>query len=76
MTKDNGGDKCVELSYYTPRKYDLKRLYPWLTNVTRPGISNNKKQAVEAAINRPEFSQRSVYPLDKASNCQLNSGKL
>lgn len=68
MAKDNGCSKYVGQSYYTTRKYDPKRAYPWLTSVTRLGISSNKKQAIEAAINRPDALLRSVSPLGKASN--------
>jgi len=68
MAKDNGCSKYFGQSYYTTGKYDPKRAYPWLTNVTRLGISSNKKQAIEAAINRPDALLRSVSPLGEASN--------
>ncbi|XP_030462222.2 uncharacterized protein LOC115682208 [Syzygium oleosum] len=67
MTKDNGCSKYTGLSYYMPRKYSPKRAYPWLTDITRLGMSSNKKQAIEAAINGPNVLLRSVYPLDKAN---------
>ncbi|KAI6668980.1 hypothetical protein NL676_003865 [Syzygium grande] len=67
MTKDNGCSKYTGLSYYMPRKYSPKRAYPWLTDITRLGMSSNKKQAIEVAINRPNVLLSSVYPLDKAN---------
>ncbi|XP_056168969.1 uncharacterized protein LOC130138581 [Syzygium oleosum] len=83
MTKDNGCSKYSGPSYYIPRTYDPKRAYPWLTNVTHLGMSSNKKQAIEAAITRPNVFLRSVYPLDKAnvslgtdSNCPSIPGQV
>ncbi|KAI6669033.1 hypothetical protein NL676_003918 [Syzygium grande] len=76
MTKDNRCSKYAERSYYTPRIYYPKPVCPLLTDGTHPGISSNKKQAVEAAINRPDFMPQSVYPLDKASNYPLILGQV
>ncbi|KAI6669034.1 hypothetical protein NL676_003919 [Syzygium grande] len=45
-------------------------------DVTHPGISSNKKQAVEAATTRPDFLQWSVYPLDNASHYHSSPGQV
>ncbi|XP_018719011.2 uncharacterized protein LOC108955528 [Eucalyptus grandis] len=75
MAKDNGWSKYAEQSYYTPRIH-VKRVYPWLTDVTRPGMSSNKRKAVEAALTSPNFMHRSVYPLYKASSYPLIRGQV
>ncbi|XP_048140276.1 uncharacterized protein LOC115729420 [Rhodamnia argentea] len=39
-------------------------------------MSSNKRRAVEAAINRPDFMQWSAYPSDKASSYPLIPGQV